>query len=1076
MSDSHFITNNSENSLSKIVKGIMPKVNALDFLVAYFYFSGIKEIKEHIADKQIRILVGMEIEQDLHRKMSNMQLRETFYKELIDKINVTEADYFEQEEKTFKLYWEKIKNGTLEIRKTTEPCHAKLYIFKYNEQISENGETPGSVITGSSNLTHSGLIGQSEINVRFHRKQEFEDACEIFDKLWDKSIIIANNNYVKDFEEAVIKRTWIEKLPSPYLMYLRALYEYFNIEDRNIRTAEEITGSKFRNLKYQEDAVKLALSTIEKHNGVIISDVVGLGKSIIASTVASNLNLRTIIIAPPHLCNGDNSWDYYKKHFNLNAEIFSRGKIESALKHYNNFTKENEKWLVIIDEAHNYRNEYTESYKMLHELCMGNKIVLITATPFNNTPEDIYSMIKLFQIPTKSTLQTVDNLKNEFSKLIKEYKDLKKEQKSKNINEKEQKTKADKISERIRNMINPLIIRRSRLDLLSIKNYKQDLENQKIEFPKVKDPVLLNYNLGSLSKLYLSTLERISPKFKEGQTIEEKSSNSFKAARYNPINYCKKEYQKKLEKDLESAKIDFDLFKEGQANLADFMRQLLVRRFESSQFAFKKSLNNMLKNCENIEHWIKKRKLIPIYKKGDLPELDDEDPENEIEKQIESLREKGLFEIKAEYLNDDFLKDLNSDIKLLKELKQEWEIVKEDPKIIEFEKEINKQLKKEPDRKIIVFSQYADTVEYLEKKLENLKLFCYTSKKASEANRTKINENFDAGIEAKKQKNNFQVLLATDAISEGYNLNRAGTIFNYDIPYNPTRVIQRVGRINRINKKVFDELFIYNYFPTDIGENETRIKEISTLKMFMIGAILGEDTKILTSEEKLQNFFTEQYKKLFEESNKKSWDTDYRSELDSVINSEEMKKARALPLRTKIQRKITKNNYGVLVFAKKGKDFVFKFANANENIFGGEPNDILPQMGFELLKAEQREKPLRLSDFFGEIYERIKKSLIRNFEEIGAIDKSRRDAVAKIDFLIKDKECDENYLKDLRKTVIMEAVSGADLRLINSLNPNEYKNLPNEINKDYIQRALASINEQDNIPNFLILAQEIREK
>jgi len=1059
MSDSHFIANNGENSLSKIVKGIMPKADVLDFLVGYFYFSGIEEIKEHIADKQIHILVGMEIEQDLHKKMSNMQIKENFYKKLIDKINVTEADYFEQEEKTFKLYWEKIKNGTLEIRKTVEPCHAKLYIFKYKEQISENGETPGSVITGSSNLTHSGFIGQNEVNVRFYRKQEFKDACAIFNTLWDTAVVIASKDYVKDFEEGVIKKTWIENLPSPYLMYLRALYEYFNIEDKNIRTAEEITGNRFRNLKYQEDAVKLALSTIEKHNGVIISDVVGLGKSIIASTLASNLNLRTIIIAPPHLCLGENSWDYYKKHFNLNAEIFSRGKIEAALEHYNSFKKENEKWLVIIDEAHNYRNEYTEDYKMLHELCMGNKVVLLTATPFNNTPEDIYSMLKLFQIPTKSTLQTVDNLRSEFNKLIKEYRDLKKEQKSKNISKNEQNKKANEISERIRNIINPLIIRRSRKDLRAIKSYRQDLERQKIYFPIVKDPILLNYNLGSLSKLYLNTLGRI--------------SNDFKAVRYNPLNYCKEEFKKNLEKDLVSARIDFDLFKEGQANLAKFMKQLLVHRFESSQFAFKKSLNNMLKNYENIKSWIEKRKKIPIYKKGDLPELDDDNPENEIEERIENLKGKGLFEIKAEYLNDDFLKELNSDIEVLEELKQKWEKVKEDPKLTEFEKEISRQLKKEPSRKIIIFSQYADTVEYLEKHLKNLKLFCYTSKKASDTNRTKIKENFDAGIEAGKQKNDFQILLATDAISEGYNLNRAGTIFNYDIPYNPTKVIQRVGRINRINKKVFEELFIYNYFPTDIGENETRIKEISTLKMAMIGAILGEDTKILTSEEKLQNFFAEQHKKLFEESDKKSWDADYRSELDSVINSEEMKIACSLPLRTKIQRKIAKNNYGALVFAKKGKDFVFKFANVNENIFGGEPIDISPQMGFELLKAEQEEKPLKVSDSFKDIYNRLKTSLIKDFKETETVAQSSREASTKLGILIRDKACDKNYLEDLKKAVEMEAVSGADLRFINGLRPDECKNLPKEINKDYIQRALANINEQDKVPDFLILAQEI---
>lgn len=1069
MSESHFITNDGENSLSKIIKGIMPKTKNLNFLVGYFYFSGIKEIKEGIADKQIRILAGMEIDQKLRKKMSNTQIKETYHKNLVVKMCETEADYFEKEENTFKLYWEKIKNGTLEIRQTREPCHAKLYIFEYKEQISEEGRQPGTVITGSSNLTYSGLTGNSEINVRFHDKSEFEDACEIFEKLWENATIIANKDYIKDFEEGVIKKTWIENFPSPYLMYLRALYEYFNIEEKNIRTAKDITGGKYLNFKYQEDAVKLALSTIEKHNGVIISDVVGLGKSIIASTVAHNLNLQTIIIAPPHLCTGENSWDYYKDSFGLHARVVSRGKIDTALTHYNNFSKENEKWLVIIDEAHNYRNEYTEDYKILHELCMGNKVILLTATPFNNTPEDIYSMLKLFQIPTKSTLQTVDNLKSEFSKLIKEYKNLKKEQKSKSISSEKLNKKAEKISERIRNIINPLIIRRSRLDLSSIENYRQDLEQQKIEFPKVRDPILLDYNLGSLSELYTSTLNRIS-----NESESNKSKDCFKAARYKPVSYCKKECVEKLQKDLKDAKIDIDLFKEGQINLADFMRQLLVRRFESSQEAFRISLNNMLKNCENIKTWKEKRKVIPIYKKGDLPVLDNDNPELEIEEQIENLKEKGLFEIKVEYLNDDFSEDLDSDIKLLSKLKQEWETIKQDPKLTEFEKKINDLLKKDPNRKIIVFSQFADTIEYLERKLKKLKLFAYTSKKASEKNKSRIKENFDAGV--KNQKNDFQILLATDAISEGYNLNRAGTIFNYDIPYNPTRVIQRVGRINRINKKMFNDLFIYNYFPTDIGEKETRIKEISTLKMSMIHVIMGEDTKFLTKKEWLQHFFTERYKKLFAENDKKSWDADYRNELNTMLKSKEMEEARSLPLRTKIQRKISKENYGVLVFVKKGRDFVFKFAETNENLFSSEPRDITPEKAFKLLKAIQEEKSFKVSEHFGETYEQVKKSLFEKTDETQIDDKSRRDAVDKIKIMIRDNVCDKNYLEDLRQAVEIEAVSGADLRLINGLKLNEYRDLPNKINKDYIQRALANINEQDKYPEILILAQEIRER
>lgn len=139
-------------------------------------------------------------------------------------------------------------------------------------------------------------------------------------------------------------------------------------------------------------------------------------------------------------------------------------------------------------------------------------------------------------------------------------------------------------------------------------------------------------------------------------------------------------------------------------------------------------------------------------------------------------------------------------------------------------------MRNEPDRKLIVFSEFADTVNYLGKALieAGLPAMKYTSADATIANKDRIRANFDAGLKPSLQQNDFHILVATDAISEGYNLHRAGAIFNYDIPYNPTRVIQRIGRINRINKKVFDELYIYNYFPTEIGENEARKRNIYT--------------------------------------------------------------------------------------------------------------------------------------------------------------------------------------------------------------------------------------------------------
>ena len=387
----YFITNKGEKSLSKVIQGILPsKASKLDFLVGYFYFSGIEEIYKNIDDKKMRILVGLEMDKELQnktsefdffvkkQKSSRQDIREENYESLVSLF--TKSDFFEgsKQEEAFKIYYEKIKNGTLEIRKTKEPCHAKMYIFSYKEEFTEDGETPGSVITGSSNLSYSGLRGQNEINVRFQNKAEYKEATRIFENLWETAIVLADKDHIHDFEDGVIKHIWYEKIFPPYLLYLRVLYEYFNIDtSKRIRSPHNITKGKFYNLKYQEDAVRMALSTIEKHNGVVISDVVGLGKSIIGSATANNLDLRTIIIAPPHLVS---QWDDYKDEFRFTARVFSRGVIGKALEYYRSKTRENEKWLIVIDEAHNYRNEFTRDYALLHELCQGNKVMLLTNT------------------------------------------------------------------------------------------------------------------------------------------------------------------------------------------------------------------------------------------------------------------------------------------------------------------------------------------------------------------------------------------------------------------------------------------------------------------------------------------------------------------------------------------------------------------------------------------------------------------------------------------------------------------------------------------------------------------------
>lgn len=1103
MSD-HFITNKKgTKSLSDIINGILPKKDVkVDFLVGYFYFSGMKEIYQNIPDKQMRVLVGLDMDNELINRMveydkfkkkkvtSRQQIRDENLSTIVKLFNETDHFEIDDNDKAFKIYYEKIKNGTLEIRKTVEPSHAKMYIFTYGEEDNEDGEVPGTIITGSSNLTYSGLKGQNEINVRFTSKSEFKDASEIFENLWENAIVIVDKDHITEFNEGVIKHIWFEKIFPPYLFYLRVLYEYFKIDySKHVYSPSKITGGKYYNLKYQEDAIRMGISTIEKHNGVIISDVVGLGKSIIGASIAHNLKLRTIVIAPPHLVP---QWDDYCQEFHVTARIFSSGKIASALENYRSKTRLNEKWLIIIDEAHNYRNEFTQDYALLHDLCQGNKVMLLTATPFNNQPSDIYSMVKLFQIPTKSTLRTVDNLGESFKELISRYKELKKSQKNKKITKEELNNEVVKISENIRNIISPLIIRRSRLDLSGIPDYKDDLSKQKIKFPEVNDPIKLDYNLGDLSGLYISTLQRISPNKddeidQEDYLIEDDvkdnilSENQFKATRYKPALYVKEEYKKEVRKKIEEVGLEYNLFIGSQRNLAKFMRTLLVRRFESSQKAFMISLGNMLNNSRNILTWAEKRGAVPVYKKGYLPDIKSmydsnkdsslEAIDQDLEDAIEKLKPRGLFEINTDYLTDDFFVDLKQDIRILETLQKEWSDIEKDPKLETFIETLKEKLKEEPKRKLVIFSQFADTVEYLSAKLKKvgLPVFSYTSKDSSKNNKEIIKENFDAGYEIDRQKNDYKILIATDAISEGYNLHRAGAIFNYDIPYNPTRVIQRVGRINRINKKMFDELFIYNYFPTAIGEKDTRTKEIVTLKMAMIHTIMGEDTKIFTSDEQLNAYFIDVYKKQVSKEEVLSWDTKYRAVLSTLENSPEMKEALKLPLRSKVRRKYVDCDIsGILIFALKGNDYIFKYASDENNI-----TDISPQKAFELLVCEINEKGYEVSKQFNSIYTAAKEALFTVESEVGN-EKSIKNALDKIRLMIKKGSCDIEYLEDLKTAVELDSISGYALRLINRLLPRDYGSLPDLISIDYIKRILQNYDSVDQGPEALILAEEIQ--
>lgn len=1092
------IRNAGEDTLSAKLKSILPNCDQIDALVGYFYFSGFQDLHNELKDKKIRILVGMDMDKEVinhisaiksaefdpYTKPTSISSRSTVRRDYINELArvFNDSDIFdnEQNQTAFDIFLEKIKDGSLEIRKTFEPNHSKNYILHYATEFAEKEEVPGVVITGSSNLSYQGLRGRRESNQMLTEAHYYKRYSTDFEEDWANSdnITIADATVADEFISEVKKKIWLYQLPNPKLLYYRVLDEYFSIDEiGDVKTASDITGGQFSSLKYQTDAIKLGIDRINRYGGVIVADVVGLGKSIIASAIAHNLNCQTIVIAPPHLAD---QWNDYKAQFNFNGFVYTTGKIEEALKRHGDSDRD---LLIILDEAHKHRNEDTENYKLLHRLCSGNKVMALSATPFNNDPKDIYALIKLFSTPGQSTLKTVENISTAFYELFTRYKKVRKNislnsgKKDPNLGA-EIKKESEYIATQLRKMIEPLVIRRSRLDLAEIEDYRTDLESQGIAFAEVGDPEIMEYDLGGISDLYQTTLHKISSSDK-GQ--------SFEGIRYKPASYIKPDssFVKKLVADSDdgeddSFEVKMQAITQAQVNVAKFMRRLLVRRFESSMQAFLISLDNMISSSELMLDWYDNRQYVPIYKKADLPttaDLDDKTPE-EVDALFSRLEGKGLMQIPADDMTEDFRPLLVRDIELLQEIKKEWSKLTTDPKLEYFKTHISSALENEPNRKIVVFTEFSDTANYISQTLKKSgfdRIFKYSSEDASKEAKEIIKTNFDAGLKEDQQKNDYDVIIATDAISEGYNLHRAGAIINYDIPYNPTRVIQRVGRINRINKKVFDKLFIYNFFPTDIGESETSTRAISTLKMNLIHSLMGEDTKIFEEGEELQNYFAKQYR---EEKNKHeslSWDAKYRNEWNLFKDNQEvMEKVRAIPHRARIARKHTKT--GVLTFAKRDSSYIFAFGETPETA-----QIIAPEVGLELFDNIQKdEQPEETTANFESVYQVIKEHIFKDNTK-PSLNKGRRaDAVDRVK-VIKNLYAPARDLCDdiIRVIHELDSLPLKTLREITELKINKedmattFKMLQEIVPLEYLENILNTAKQAEGTSKVVVLSEEL---
>jgi superfamily II DNA/RNA helicase/ribosomal protein S15P/S13E len=1069
------ITNETQEiTVKNIANNILPDCDEVFFEVGYFYFSGFEQIYKRLKDVKIKILIGINYDEKIASAViSNNLIKEKYFDKLREDIN--ETDILDQSTgiESYKLFLEKLKNGSMEIRcNPKKNDHSKFFIFKHKKERSQGGISLGSVLAGSSNFTKAGFLTNLENNYLFSDKNDFEVHLKQFNDRWKNSQDIIDIHSFLEFNEKVVKKTWISKSPPPYHLFVKMLDEYFKEKTNDgILMPKEFSQGKLYNIKYQEDAILKGIDIIKKHQGVIVADVVGLGKSIIGSAIAKNLGLTTIIICPPHL---QDTWEDYMNLAQISSNVVSRGRIPDAFR----FLQKDREHLIIIDEAHIFRNDLTTDYTDLHKLCKNNKVVLLSATPFNNKPQDTFNMIKLFQIPTKTSIQTIENLSEEFKLLIKEYNQLKKFNPNQPKDKIKIKEAKDKISNKIRNILSPLVIRRSRLDLQSIERYKNDLEKLNISFPIRRDPELINYELKDLTSIYEETIEKIS--------ANKLEKNRFIGARYKSTSYIKPEFIDVVAE--RGGYEDKALLKKSLENISDFMKRLLVRRFESCIYSFRSTLDNIIKSNHKILDYYEKEGVVPIYKGGDIPDVEDIVKEDDdiinIENfddfpEIKKLKSKGMWLINKNELTENFHNDIKKDIELLTDLRDKWDkILKSknfaDPKFSKFNEFIKDLLNKEKNRKLLIFSEFADTADYLYEKLKanNIRVFKYTSADAiKKENREIIKKNFDASAE--NQQNDYDVLVATDTIAEGFNLNRAGSIFNYDIPYNPTKVIQRVGRINRINKKLFDEIRIYNFFPTETGEKISKTKKISQLKISMFQALFGDDTKVLTKDEELESYFADEFrKKDNEEQNPENY---YENLIYNLRDYEPelIKDVRELENRQRILRKSKPNlNNNVIVYAKKGDESIFRLIDDKLEF---QTKSIVDY--FKIFESKKDEKSFSASENFDSKYKMILKNLFPKTYHT-ALDRGKKMSLDKLKISLETIPAREHsYIKDLIKVIEeFDDLPGGYLKLIRQINKKNTEDKIKEIKKiitpEYINKSFIRAAKIDSDPEKIILSEE----
>ncbi|MFA6064928.1 MAG: helicase-related protein [archaeon] len=911
-----------------------PKTS-IDIATAFFDIKAFAMLKDNLGGvEKFRLLLG---------KTPEFVSEKTLGEIIIQKVKeeVEDFDLLKENIDTITLFIKFLGKKNVDVRLYDNNfLHGKTYIFD------------DRIVIGSSNFTAAGLTREGELNNWMQESQAVYTRKEWFDKFWCQSI---------DFKEKLIQLLEESRFGSkeytPFDVYIKTLYEFQKDELKEDRELQKAKGAglpetKVNLAEFQEDAISRIMTRLNKYNGCIVADSVGLGKTWIAKKILEEIGYykrrNFLVICPAQL---REMWIRELKDIDLKENILSQeelaskdflDKAKSTLKRINDVE------LVVIDESHNFRNplanKWENLFTLLHDhLSSENhrpKMLFLTATPINNTPWDLYWQIMLITLMDKSAFA-----KESIPDLFKFFKDS-----------------AEK-PELLNDLLNEISIRRTR-DYI-VKNYPDAYvinsqgAQEKIIFP---ERVLENINY-ELDKAYKGMYRGIS------KTI----SDDLKMAYYHFLDYKK-----------EGVKSEFEIFlKNRMIQIGGIFRTIMLKRLESSVEAFRISINKHILFLEKLKQALNAGKILgkESFSKyfDEFQNISEEDIEDYLEDLEQTEGIKFMSFNKEDYNYQELITDINKDIELLKNIHKKVSTIKpeEDAKLNKLKEKL---LQLSKDGQVVLFTYYADTLNYISNEIKNDKRFTKIVVEAvSSSGKTGKNsherEKMIQDFFAKK----IDVILSTDVLSEGQNLQTAKYLLNYDLHWNPTRMIQRAGRIDRIGSK-YKQIFVYNFFPEDELEELLKLVEILQNKIVDIDASIGLDQTVLGEKIHPKVFgiirrIKDKDQKIMKELEDDSFGggEKFYQPLKDFLKSKPIEDLEKMPMGIHSGLKKNKIN-GMFFYYKYGQEMHFwRLYDVNENIVLSNKTQIL-----EYIACPQKEART-IPDFFNKLYE-INSKVLENIK------------------------------------------------------------------------------------------------